>query len=150
MEGNSPGADARLRPTERVRRPAVFQGVLKGGRCFRDRVVRIHYRESGRELSRLGLVVSRRVGNAVIRNRIKRIFRELFRKAKARLDPPLDVVVVPDSRAGPQDRATYAKAFEAFVGALPPQPPRGGGDALPPRPPQGGDRLVPKGGRGAP
>ena len=109
------GADARLRPTERVRRPAVFQQVLKGGKCFRDRVVRIHYQENGRELSRLGLVVSRRVGNAVIRNRIKRIFRELFRKAKGRFGAPLDIVVVPDNRAGPQDRATYARIFEEFV-----------------------------------
>jgi ribonuclease P protein component len=98
---------------------------MKSGRCFRDPVVRIHYRESGRELSRLGLVVSRRVGNAVTRNRIKRLFRELFRKAKARFDPSLDVVVVPDSRAGPQDRDTYARAFEAFLLRLVPKSRRG-------------------------
>jgi len=107
--------DSRLRPTERLHRPSDFQRVLKGGRCFRHALVRIHLRENGRELSRLGLVVSRRLGGAVVRNRLKRIFRELFRRSKSLLPMPLDVVVVPDSRGGPRDRVAYAEAFERFV-----------------------------------
>lgn len=41
---------------------------------------------------RLGLAVSRRVGNAVVRNRIKRRIREAFRTSQAEL-PPIDLVV---------------------------------------------------------
>ena len=43
-------------------------------------------------LSRLGIVASRRVGNAIRRNRAKRLVRELFRKNKIALG--LDVVVL--------------------------------------------------------
>jgi ribonuclease P protein component len=124
------GPDLRLRPTERVQRPSEFQRVLKGGRCFRDPIARIHFLENRREMSRLGLVVSGKIGGAVVRNRIKRILRQLFREAKSRFAVPLDVVVVPDRRAGPQDRAAYARLFERFAAYRSggPRAPRGGAE----------------------
>lgn len=47
---------------------------------------------------RLGLTVSRRVGNAVTRNRVKRQVREWFRSARSGLGP-LDLVVIARPRA---------------------------------------------------
>jgi ribonuclease P protein component len=44
---------------------------------------------------RLGLSVSRRIGRAVIRNRIKRVVREGFRQAPSRGSGGLDVVIIP-------------------------------------------------------
>ncbi len=48
--------------------------------------------------ARLGLTVSRRVGGAVVRNRVKRRLRHWFRSARGAVDEPLDLVVV--ARAG--------------------------------------------------
>jgi len=42
---------------------------------------------------RLGLTVSRKIGNAVRRNRVRRRLREVFRHNRARLEPPLDLVI---------------------------------------------------------
>lgn len=52
--------------------------------------------------SRIGITVSRKIGGAVVRNRTKRVFREIFRYNRASLSPALDLVVV--ARASVRDR----------------------------------------------
>ena len=42
---------------------------------------------------RLGVTVTRKVGGAVRRNRAKRLLREIFRRNRAALEPPMDLVV---------------------------------------------------------
>ncbi|MBF0455669.1 MAG: ribonuclease P protein component [Magnetococcales bacterium] len=49
---------------------------------------------------RLGMTVSRKVGNAVVRNRVKRVIREFFRLNRVRFDPSLECVVISRPRAG--------------------------------------------------
>lgn len=51
-------------------------------------------RNDNRELRRLGLITSRRVGTAVERNRLKRMLREIFRLNKHLLIPGIDMVFV--------------------------------------------------------
>jgi ribonuclease P protein component len=52
-------------------------------------------REEGPSTIRLGLTVSKKMGNAVARNRIKRVVREYFRLHQYDFEMPLDIVVVP-------------------------------------------------------
>jgi ribonuclease P protein component len=59
---------------------------------------------------RLGMTVSRRVGNAVVRNRWKRLLREAFRLSQADL-PPLDMVCVVRGQAPP----TFSQMREALI-----------------------------------
>ena len=48
---------------------------------------------------RLGIVASRRVGNAVARNRIKRLVREFFRLNRGEMDGTEDIIVIARSKA---------------------------------------------------
>jgi len=50
-------------------------------------------RENNLDHHRLGMTVSRKVGGAVVRNRVKRLFREIFRKSSAGLPNHFDLVV---------------------------------------------------------
>lgn len=54
---------------------------------------------------RLGLTVSRKVGNAVVRNRVKRQVREWFRASRDQLEGAWDVVVIARRRASELESA---------------------------------------------
>jgi ribonuclease P protein component len=66
-------------------------------------------------IPRLGLAVSRKVGGAVVRNRVKRRLREIFRRDRGLLPEPLDIVVVPQAGA---DLLTFAELREQFLRAV--------------------------------
>lgn len=44
--------------------------------------------------SRLGITASRKVGNAPVRNRVRRMVREFFRRNRASITPPRDILVI--------------------------------------------------------
>ncbi len=67
------------------------------------------------QYSRLGITTSRRFGNAIVRNRMKRLLREFFRTHKALIIPACDIVVIP--RAG-ADQLTLAQVSEELGKAL--------------------------------
>jgi ribonuclease P protein component len=51
-------------------------------------------RQNEKQVHRLGIVISKEVGKATYRNRIKRLLREFFRLNKHRMDGALDVVIL--------------------------------------------------------
>lgn len=54
----------------------------------------------GQVRTRLGITVSKKVGNAVVRNRIKRVTREFFRHTKHQISSPRDINVIANRQAG--------------------------------------------------
>ena len=90
----------RLSPAVRLRERREFVAVQRHGRRVAARYVTLLGLPNARACDRLGLIASRRLGGAVMRNRAKRRLREIFR----RLDPAaaaeqgrraMDVVAIP-------------------------------------------------------
>jgi ribonuclease P protein component len=91
------------RPSTRGRlsRSAEFERVYRQGRSVANRhLVLYTFPNASTERPRLGLSVSRKVGGAVERNRVKRLLREAFAQAQDDLLSGQDVVVVARPPAG--------------------------------------------------
>ena len=91
-----------FRPQHRLRTTAEFQRVFARRRSASDNLLVVYGLENGLPHARLGLSVSRKVGNAVVRNRWKRLLREAFRLQRSQLPAGLDLVIVPRAAATPE------------------------------------------------
>jgi ribonuclease P protein component len=79
----------------RLSRSAEFERVYRNGRSTANRhLVLYTFPNAATDRPRLGLSVSRKVGGAVERNRVKRLLREAFAQLEDGLQPGQDVVVV--------------------------------------------------------
>lgn len=84
-------------PAVRLRARGEFDNVQKNGRRVSARFFVLLGRPNALTADRLGIIASRKVGGAVIRNRAKRRVRELFRRQDreaARRGRPMDLVVI--------------------------------------------------------
>ncbi len=95
----------------RVRQQSDFDRVRLRNVYAADQTLVVQGCWNNLAICRLGLSVSRRVGNAVIRNRWKRLIREAFRQQHGALPGGIDFVVRPRRGAEPE--------FAAIAGALP-------------------------------
>lgn len=80
--------------------------------------------------TRIGLTVSRKVGNATVRNRVKRRLREIFRRNKASFPMQRDIVLIARSAAAEASFEALREEVLRLCGQLatkagpPPRPPR--------------------------
>lgn len=106
----------RFNSNQRLRRTAEYQEVRAEGRTINCGSFLFSFllRESETPLRRVGVIASRRVGNAVLRNRAKRRLRELFRVHQDKLPPSCDVVLIA-RRSLPEEpfRETQARFLKA-------------------------------------
>ena len=76
----------------RLRKNDDFQRVRRQGQSWANKLLVLSATPNGLDHSRFGFSVSRRLGKATIRNRIKRLMREAVRRQKNHVSPGWDVV----------------------------------------------------------
>ena len=97
-----------VRGEQFLTRDGQFQLVYDRGRSWAARDIVVRALPNGLDLTRYGLAVGRRLGKAVVRNRVKRRLREILRKSP--LSPGWDIVLIARRPAAKADYKNLEKS----------------------------------------
>lgn len=104
-----------MKTVQRLLRPSDFQRLYTQGEAVRNRLVVLHYLGNGQQICRVGYSVSKKLGNAVVRNRVKRRLREAVRSLAEGFEPGYDLII--SARVGCRS-AEYREIVEAVVNVV--------------------------------
>ena len=83
-----------MKKSESLKKNRDFQNVYRTGVSFANRLLVMYVLENHTPNNRLGISVSKKVGNSVIRHHLARLIRESYRLQEDMFDSGLDIVVV--------------------------------------------------------
>ena len=98
----------------RIVRSSDYRVLYRTGSKIHSERFILFWRENKIGHHRLGITVSRKVGNSVVRNRIKRLFREVFRKSHRNIPGQTDIIVNVKSGCA---KASYFELQAEFLAA---------------------------------
>ena len=88
--------------SESLKRNSDFQRVYREGKSYANRYLVLYVLQNQTERNRLGISVSKKVGNSVVRHRMARLIRESYRLHEDMFNSGLDMVVI--ARVSAKDR----------------------------------------------
>lgn len=100
--------------SESLKKNADFQFVYRKGKSVANRYLVVYVLENGMEINRLGISVSKKVGNSVVRHHLTRLIRESYRLNEEKFRRGLDIVVILRSTA---KEISYKEAESALLHA---------------------------------
>jgi len=90
-----------------------FKAVIAKRRRLGDNMLALYVAANGREYSRLGVSVGKAAGNSPVRNRFKRLMREVFRLNREQIPAGFDYVAIASSKAA--KKLTFENVRESFL-----------------------------------
>ena len=97
---------------ESIKKNDEFKTVYECGKSYANRYLVMYILKNDREKNRLGISVSKKVGNSVVRHRIARLLRESFRLNDEKFHSGWDIVVI--ARAGAKGK-NYSDIESAYL-----------------------------------
>lgn len=89
--------------SESLKRNTDFQNVYKNGKSYANRYLVMYVLENQTSRNRLGISVSKKIGNSIVRHRVTRLIRESYRLQEDMFNSGLDMVVI--ARKSAKDKA---------------------------------------------
>lgn len=88
-----------MEKTARLRRNSEFKTVYSSGKAYANSILVMYLLARSDEFNRVGFSVSKKVGNSVVRNKIRRRMRESYRLNSGLLRGGFDIVFIARTRA---------------------------------------------------
>ena len=101
-----------MKSTVSLKENHLFRRLYQKGKTAADSRLALYVRPNGRPGNRLGFTVSTKLGHAVVRNRVRRRLREIYRIHEDELVCGRDIVVVARFRAA---NSTYRQLEKSFL-----------------------------------
>jgi ribonuclease P protein component len=101
-----------MKYTESLKKNKDFQIIYKRGTSFANRFLVMYVLENHTEKNRLGISVSKKVGNSIVRHRVKRLIKESYRLHEDIFNSGLDIVVI--ARVSTKD-CSYSEIEKAML-----------------------------------
>ena len=102
----------KMNPAVTVKENYEFRRIYRKGRSAVSPCLVVYCQKNRRGQSRLGVTVSTKLGHAVVRNRVRRRIREIFRLSQGKMKQGYDCIVVARTRAAHADYWELKRAFE--------------------------------------
>ena len=80
--------------SESLKKNKDFQAVYKSGKSYANKYLVLYMKENGLQKNRLGISVSKKVGNSVVRHHLTRLVRESYRLQEEHFQCGFDLVVI--------------------------------------------------------
>jgi len=80
--------------SESLKKNHQFRFVYKYGKSYANKYMIMYVKENGLDKNRIGISVSKKVGNSVVRHRVTRLVRESYRLHESVFNSGLDIVIV--------------------------------------------------------
>ncbi len=106
-----------MKHSQSLKKNADFQNVYKCGKSFANKYLVMYVKENDLSTNRIGISVSKKVGNSVIRHRVKRLILESYRLHEDMFNSGLDMVII--ARTTAKDKSyTDIKSAVMHLGKL--------------------------------
>jgi ribonuclease P protein component len=87
-----------MKYTKSIKDDRVFRYLYRKGASVATPTVVVYYRKNRQSINQLGLTTAKKIGNAVQRNRARRVMREAYRLLEEKLEKNCDIVLVARSK----------------------------------------------------
>lgn len=85
--------------TDSLRKQEDFRNIYKNGKSLADPLLVLYVFPSGKDGNRLGISVSKKIGNSVVRHRVTRLVRESYRLNEEKIEKGYDLCFIARPRS---------------------------------------------------
>ncbi len=104
-----------MKNIEALKKNSQFKDVYQNGGFASNDLLILRYLKTSEPTARIGISVSKKVGNSVVRHRTIRLIRESYQAYKSRLKPGFDIVIIAKPEAKGKGLAEIKDAFSDLL-----------------------------------